>query len=626
MCGITGWYSVAPLKEDAEQTLHRMNRTLVHRGPDGDGFHIDDHIAFGHTRLAIIDLDSGHQPMWSANRQAVIVFNGEIYNYKELRKSLITQGYSFSTESDTEVILNLYLAHGLSAFSFLRGMYAVAIWDKQNRCGVLARDPIGIKPLFFAHLEGGGLVFASEVKAILESRLLPGVLCEQSLHLLMNFRYIPGDDSLFRDIRQLAPGTVMRWDTAGLTTTSSFEYKSDRTSGATIELLEDAVGAHLTADVEVATYLSGGIDSASITALAKKRSPTAIRTFTLDAGDDPREAVNAARTAELLGVANVQGTIDQGVQDMSRLIWHLELPKINAYQVNQVARHASQAVKVALSGLGGDELFLGYEAHRIIFKARQLAKYCPPFASAMGGHGLYRVLDVLDRRLWSEPKRVAMMLAGLGNWPRVYGVLRNVWDSPALRKQIYGPRMLDQRLDDAYEVIEAAWPDESDPLEAMRRFEWRQKMVNDLLWQEDRCSMAEGLEARVPFLDLVLAGNVARLPVSELMPGGDLKGHLRHALSGLLPAEVLNRPKSGFQVDAQDFYHTHLARYAADYLSEDRIRQYGLFNPQFVSTVLSYKPGKDLRWHYFMLYLMITTHLWLELFENKQSWQSLSPS
>jgi len=601
-----------------------MANALVHRGPDGDGYYLKDQVAFGHKRLAIIDVDAGHQPMVSANEQAVIVFNGEIYNYQELRKSLVGQGYSFNTNSDTEVILNLYLEHGTSAFSLLRGMYAIAIWDVNNRCGVLARDPIGIKPLFFAALRNGGLVFASEAKAILESGMLPTSLSEQSLHLLMNFRYLPGNTSMFSGIQQLAPGNIMRWDLDGQTTTTSFTYTTSAQSASTAELIEDSVAAHLTADVEVATYLSGGIDSACITAFAKKRASRPIRSFTLDAGDDPGEAANAARTAEILGVENLQGSIGNSVEaDLPRLIWHLELPKINAYQVNQVANHASKSVKVALSGLGGDELFLGYNVHKIMYRARQFATYSPQLISRVAGHGAYRMLNLIDRRLWTEPKRMSLMLAGLENWPRVYGLLRNVWDAPELRAQIYGPRMLDQPLDNAYATIEELWPQAQDPVEAMRQFEWQQKMVNDLLWQEDRCSMAEGLEVRVPFLDLSLSAQISELPVGELMPGGRLKGHLRDALRQILPGEILSRPKSGFQVDAQAFYHAQLRGLAARYLSPDKVREYGLFNPQFVNTVLSYKPSKYLRWHYFMLYLMITTHLWVELFEKKASWQSL---
>ena len=212
------------------------------------------------------------------------------------------------------------------------------------------------------------------------------------------------------------------------------------------------------------------------------------------------------------------------------------------------------------------------------------------------------------------------MVAALGCWPRVYGLLRNLWDSPAMRRRIYGPRLLDQSLPDAFDEQERLWPDAEDsggdPVVAAALFERRHKMVDDLLWQEDRASMEVGLEVRVPFVDLPLWQSVEQLPRTTLMPGGRLKGYLRHQLAGVVPAEIMNRPKSGFQVDAPQFYHTHLASLAEEWLSEDAVRRYGLFNPPLVAELRRLAPVRGHRWHYFMLYLMLLTHLWVDQFER----------
>jgi asparagine synthase (glutamine-hydrolysing) len=601
-----------------------MNR-IAHRGPDGNGSRIFSNAALGHTRLAIIDLTSGDQPMNSHDGRFCIIFNGEIYNYESLRSQLESKGHTFKSASDTEVIMEVYRAWGWQGFSRLRGMYAFAIWDQEHSTGVLARDPLGIKPLFIRKQANGEISFASEAKAILARRDVESKLNCGSLHLLMNFRYVPGNGSLFEGIEQLPAGGVKEWKAGGgLTDRKIPNPETDLGGASVLETLRDSVGAHFTADVEVGAYLSGGLDSAAVVALGKDLSPAPLRTFTLDVGDDPNEAKNAARTAALLGVENLQDHVECDLQDiLPRLIWHLELPKINALQVSLLAKLTAAQVKVTLSGLGGDELFLGYNAHRIFFRAEQMHRATPSWLSGpLGGIGA-KLMSVLQKQPWSESERALHMFHSLGNWPRVYGLLRNVWDNPELRSRIYGPRMLDCRLPDAYQTIENLWPESTHPVEAMASFEWQQKMVNDLLWQEDRVSMAEGLEVRVPFVDQVLAGKVGTLNLEDLMPGGKPKAYLRKTLAEVLPNEIFNRPKSGFQVDAASFFNQHLSDIADRLLSEDKIVEYGLFNPDFVREVRQYPDSKRFRWHYFLLYMMLMTHLWIDTFETDQ-WQHQS--
>lgn len=619
MCGITGWFSPAVVSQHESQRLKQMLQAISHRGPDGQGILTQDHAAFGHTRLAIIDIAGGGQPMCSQDGKVVITFNGEIYNYVEIRRRLIARGRQFKSQSDTEVILQLYQEEGWQGFVRLRGMYAFAIWDGNTKTGLLVRDPLGIKPLFLKHEDDGGISFGSEAKAILAGNGGQAMLDESSLHLLMNFRYLPGDSSLFRNISQLAPGQILVWEPHRSARQYSIPTGPVETHVTTLDAIRESVALHFTSDVEVGVYLSGGLDSAMIAALGKASGHTGLRTFTLDIGDDPNEAENAAATANHLGITNLR---ENGLQApagaLPRLVWHLEKPKINAFQGSRLAKLASKHVKVALSGLGGDEIFLGYNAHRILHLAGETYRLLPDFATNTVGTLGAGLATLLPGPMWSEGERALRMFAALGNWPRVYGLLRNVWDSPKLRRMIYGPRMLDARLPDAFTTLEMLWPNNTDPVSAMATFEWRQKLVNDLLWQEDRVSMAEGLEVRVPFVDTVLAAEIRSLNRHRLMPNGRPKGYLRDIAREILPKEIIDRRKSGFQVDAPAFVTKYLFGPYRALLDEDKTRAIGLFNPEFIKQIKKYGARKCLRWHYFMLYLIIMTHLWIEIFEQRK--------
>ncbi|MDJ0890921.1 MAG: asparagine synthase (glutamine-hydrolyzing) [Gammaproteobacteria bacterium] len=624
MCGVAGWFCAAKVaRRDAEPRLQRMVQALSHRGPDGEGAYVGKHVALGHRRLAIIDLASGTQPMESGDGSVHIVFNGEIYNFRELRRSLEKQGYAFRTRSDTEVILVLYLAQGWRGFAKLRGMYAFALWDQRTETGWLVRDPLGIKPLFFQHTERGTLSFASEAKALFAGGGHKPELAPEALHLVLNFRYLPGDRSLFEGIEQVSPGQVLEWRPGE----ALRRHRLPSTAAddlPVLDALEDSVLRHLCADVQVGAYLSGGVDSALVAAFMRQGLGQRFPSFTLDVGDDPMEAANAARTAELLNIDNRRGGCRPvNLERLRRLVWHLEVPKVNSLQLSDVAMLAARQVKVVLSGLGGDELFLGYNAHRIVDRADRVRRQTGGALARGLGRGLALLWSQLPGPVWRESQRALLMLENLGDWPMVYGLLRNVWDVPGLRRVVYGPRMLDAALPNAFDEIRASWPETPDPVMAMRDFEWRQKMVNDLLWQEDRVSMAEGLEVRVPFVDLRLAGSLRRYNREELMPRGKLKGLLAEQVATKLPGEILTRPKSGFQVDSPTFFSGVLAEVADQMLSPQRVAEVGLFNPEFVARIRARRPVKGMRWHFFMLYLMLMTQVWVEVFEGDASGASV---
>ena len=637
MCGISGWLSqkplasndsVTPADTNPQQILEQMNAAIRHRGPDGQGTFLSDHIALGHVRLAIIDLDSGQQPMNSQDRQVMISFNGEIYNYRELRQQLVAQGYSFRTHSDTEVILALYQTKGSDGFALLRGMYAFVIWDKPERRACLVRDPLGIKPLFI-YGDQHQLVFGSEAKAILAHPDCHAGLDTSSLHTLMNFRYLPGDRSLFSGIRQLSPGTVMTWHQDDGISTSRITPPACNSDNDILAAFDDSVRAHFTADVEVGCYLSGGIDSAAVCALGKTHLTNpeqTLQTFTLDAGDDPMEADYARRSAGLLGVNNhCEAVRFDPLQALPEMLWHLEVPKINALQIKLLAQVAARKVKVCLSGLGGDEAFYGYNIHRFMYQAHKLAKFLPGITHRWAGRLGKRLSDLLQAVAYTETSRQFEIVQSLGHWSKVYGLMRNVWDRPELRTQIYGPRMLAATLPDCNQILDELWPEDTDPVAALATFENRHKLINDLLWQEDRMSMACGLEVRVPFVDQPFLQAVHQYNRTQLMPQGHPKQLMKELFIPVLGKEILQRPKSGFQVSSPDFFHQHLSVMARQWLSPETVSAYGLFNPDFIQKILRLNPSKKLRWHYFVLYLMLLTHVWIELFENHSDYQHCQP-
>lgn len=609
MCGISGVFSVVPLNPVAEQAgLERMRRSLQHRGPDGSGMKLFEHAALVHNRLAIIDLSTGEQPLLNRAGTICIAFNGEIYNYRELRTRY--PDYPFRTQSDTEVILAIYESEGIAGFGKLRGMYAFSLWDTRTQTGLLVRDPVGIKPLFYSQ-RGGRLCFGSEAKAILAQQQ-HAQLDTDSLHHLLNFRYVAGNTSLFQGIQQVPPGTAISWRKG--------EYCQFEIEQAQLplpkdlsEAMQSAVDRHMVADVPIGCYLSGGIDSAIVARLASARS--ALDSYTLDVGDDPNESRNAADTAQLLGIPNLQRPfhLDDPIALHRSLIRHLEAPKVNALQSAMLAEFVSGYTKVALSGLGGDELFYGYNAHRIMWLAMQAKRFAPGKTNTLFADALLRAWPPVP--VWNERQRALAMISAMPNWSRVYGILRNVWDSPQMRGLLYGERMLDASPPDSFAWLEREFPDAGDPVESMQRFEFRHKMVNDLLWHEDRVSMRVGLEVRVPFLDWELVRFTGSQSRRELMPFGAGKSTLKEYARGILPSTILKRKKSGFQLNIREVFGTVLKPVIDEYLNDERLRRHRLFNPRFVQDVLRSRDQAGRRWHYFLLYLMAQTHMLLEEFD-----------
>jgi asparagine synthase (glutamine-hydrolysing) len=622
VCGIAGTVGFG---NDA--LIRAMTDTIVHRGPDGEGFYSDDDVYLGCRRLAILDVPGGTQPMWNEDGTIVVVYNGEIYNYPELRDHLVRRGHRLHTACDTEILPHLYEEEGIGFLPRLNGIFAFALFDRSQRKLFLVRDPIGVKPLVYA-IRDGRLAFGSEAKAVLASGLVHAELDEQSLHLSMNVRYVPGDRTFFRHIQRLPPGHVLEFGDGG---PRCFGYADiDWTPDETLTRsewmegirhhYEASVKRQLLSDVPLGVSLSGGIDSSSIVAMLRRSSTGPIKTFSLgfdEPGDELDDARFVARTFETDHHEVVLS--EPALHYLGEAIRHTEEPKVNSLQLYLLHRFIGEHVTVALSGLGGDELFAGYDFYGYLGRFRWLRSRANVMARALAPalDWAARRTAALGRPQLDLATRKLEWLASAGDGARHYLLLRNAWDfNAALLSRVYTPEFVDRlrtATRDSYdEFFSGARPLEAEALRA----EFGTKMVADLLHNEDTMSMAHSVESRVPLLDLELVRFVARIP-DRIRFGTGPKGLLKEALRGsVLPDRVLDKKKRGFTFDPVEQYKKDLGSMARSLLTPQGLRRSGIFNPEFVRSVVDAKPHQRLRWHYFLLWQMIGVELWQETFTH----------
>jgi asparagine synthase (glutamine-hydrolysing) len=629
MCGIAGVYNFRDRRPVDPIVLRRMTDIIEHRGPDDEGHFIDGHVGLGHRRLSIIDLSpSGRQPMANATGDAWITYNGECYNYRELRAELRAGGYEFRSESDTEVVLALYDRHGIDVLQRIEGMFAFAIWDARRERLLLVRDRIGIKPLFYYH-DGSRLLFASELKALLAD---PSLRCEVDYGALAAFfrlMSIPDPQSIFRDVKKLLPGHYLLLERGRVSIHQYWDIPSVApVNGVSVEdtvrafrsEFAHAIKSHMVADVPVGAFLSGGVDSSAVVAMAARENPAPLRTFAISFGGLAAfdEAPFAAKVAALYGTAHEQFEMTPDlVRALPEIVWHGDEPSgiSSSLGVYFLAQAARQHVKVVLTGDGGDEIFAGYPwRHR-------------------GRHGpLARLLSNV----------VAMWPDRLGSGPRerkLKKVARTIAAPPAeayaLHVNLYGPGELAQLL--SAEMREAARATGLDPIERhynqlptagdlTRKLytDMKTTLVSEMLTKVDRMTMAFGLEARVPFLDRRLVEWAFRIPESHKFNGGEGKFVVKRAMEGLLPSEILYRSKHGFNVPLRQWMTNELAHFTSDTLTSTRFRQRGLVMPRMVDTLLKrlFKNGEDCSNHVFEL---VALELWFQRYvDHRQELKSLA--
>jgi len=620
MCGIAGTVGFGD-----GGVIRAMTDSVVHRGPDGEGFHVGERICLGNRRLAILDIEDGQQPMTNEDGSVVVVYNGEIYNYPALRDRVLARGHRLVTRCDTEVLPHLYEDEGIGFASRLNGIFAFALYDRARRKLFLVRDPLGVKPLVYA-VHGRRLAFGSEAKAILASGLVEAELDGASLHLTMNLRYVPGERTLFQGIRRLPPGHVLEFEDGEprLSSYTSIDWTPDETLSEEdwIEGIrahyQAAVTRQLQSDVPVGVSLSGGIDSSSIVAMLRRGESGPIRTFTLGFDEPWDELDDARRVANTFGTEHYETVLHEPALSYLRdAIRHAEEPKVNSLQLYLLHRFIGEHVKVVLSGLGGDELFAGYDFYGYLARTARLR-------SGLLGAGARAVSPALD---WAARRGAAIgrpwldlyvrgleWLASADDGARHYLLLKNAWDfNDALLRRVYTTEFLDRLGTTTREGFDAFFEDGRETAAQAMQAEFSTKMVSDLLHNEDTMSMAHSVESRVPLLDLELVRFAARIPDDVRFQGG-LKGLLKKALRGVLPDEVLAKKKWGFTFDPVEQYRKDLRPMALDVLAPERLRRSGVFNTDFVQKVLDAKPHPRLRWHYFLLWQMIGVELWSEIF------------
>jgi asparagine synthase (glutamine-hydrolysing) len=623
MCGVAGFAdAVVPARDagqprlDAEFNLvHRMCDVIRHRGPDDEGIHVEPGVGLGMRRLSIIDLATGHQPIHNETQTVWVVFNGEIYNYRELRGELEARGHAFYTSSDTETIVHAYEEWGEDAFGRLRGMFGIALWDASSRTLVLARDRAGIKPLHYIE-HGGRLYFGSEIKSLLEAGAVDRRVNLEALDHFLAFLYTPRDTSIFDGVRKLPPGHVLTWRDGRaevreywrIAPQEPFTGTEDEAVEALRGVLKDAVRSHMVSDVPLGAFLSGGVDSSAVVAFMAEASDRPVRTFSIGF-DEPQfdELEHARAVARHFGTEHHEFVVKpDGLAILDRLVWHFDEPfadssAIPTWYVSEIAR---RHVTVVLSGDGGDELFGGYDRyvpHPRVARFDRLA--LPGLRRAAGlvwpllPHGA-RGKNFLRHVAQDEEGRYLDSIALFQRDERaaLYAPdVRAALDSPGRRGR--HPALHFDRFRGL-------------PLHSrMMRVDFETYLPEDVLTKVDRMSMAHSIESRVPLLDNHVIDFAAALPARFKIRDGRRKHVLKRALAPLLPAGILDRRKQGFGVPLGVWFRGGLTDLFSDVLNAPRTRQRGYFEPRFVDRLIrEHLSGR--RDHSLRLWQLLVFELW----------------
>lgn len=633
MCGICGYTG-----PEAPGALARMAGAIRHRGPDAGGELVRGGVHLAVRRLRVLDLETGDQPIFNEDGTVGVVYNGELYNHRELRRELERAGHRLRTRTDTEVLVHLYEEHGPRMVERLDGMFAFALHDAPRRRLLLARDPVGIKPLVY-RWDGRRLVFGSEAKALLAHPDVEARIDPDALHLLLNVRFVPSPRTLFAGIRQLPPGHLLLLEEGAEPRVEAYHrwafpgerpLSLDEAAEGFLEALGRAVERQLVADVPVGVFLSGGLDSSAVVAGAALGGRAAgLQSFCLGFGEPTDELADAARVAAHFGTEHHETVLaPRPLSLYPRIVHFAEAPKVNAPQGYYLSRFAAERVKVALSGLGGDELFLGYDVYRHLWPGRVLVEGAAGRLAARLSRPADRLAALVPRLggLRAEVARRMVELAASGGDPlRYYLTLRNGWDlGPAVALDLYAPawrRRIGITTRDAF----APFFDRPElPLvEQVQWAEFRAKMVDDFLANEDRMSMASSLEVRVPLLDREVVELAFSLPLGVKFRRRERKAVMKRALASRLPPEVLAKRKWGFTFNPYEQMGKDLGALCRRELTPGFLEAQGIFRPGFVRRVLDHPPSPRLRWHYFMLWQILGLKFWQEIFVEGRPWREI---
>jgi len=598
MCGIVGKLNFHTDEPVSYETISAMCHVIRHRGPDDEGIYLDGAFGMGMRRLSIIDLATGRQPIHNEDGSIWTVFNGEIYNYLELRKLLQERGHRFYTHSDTEVIVHLYEEYSEEFVKHLAGMFAIAVWDQRQHKLTLARDRLGIKPLYYA-VDAEHLLFGSEIKALLQD----GVSREidlQALHDYLSFNYIPGPRSIFTYIRKLRPGHTLTWWHGRVAISPYWEvdFPASGTQGdqrlaegyddGLYELLKTTVRQHLLSDVPLGVFLSGGLDSSSLVALMRAVSSQPIRTFSIGFDEPSYNELEYARAvASEFHTEHHELVVRPKALDLlPELVRYFDEPfaDSSAVPVFLVSKLAREHVKVALSGEGGDEVFAGYQTYTA-FKVAEMYRHLPSLLTRTVIPTIIKRLPVSHRKI-SFDYKAKRFVDGALRPPADGHFLWKVIFTEEAKTALYGKNVAG--VEDPIELFRKAYAHCSaiDPLSKLQYIDLKIYLPDDILVKADRMSMANSLEVRVPFLDHRVVEFAAAMPPWLRMRGFTKKYILKRIMSPYLPPKVVNGKKRGFNVPIPIWLRHDLRDLIHDVLNPRRIREVGLFEPNVITAML----------------------------------------
>ncbi len=630
MCGICGVYNFGSHEPVNQETIEKMCQTLVHRGPDDQGTHLAGNIGLGHRRLSIIDLQTGQQPIYNEDKTVVVIFNGEIYNFTELRRQLEAKGHRFYTRTDTEVVVHLYEEYGRDCVRYLRGMFALAVWDEKNRKLLLARDRVGKKPLVYAMINGS-LVFASESKAILEWPGFKPAVNPEAIHYFVTYQYIPSPLTIFKEISKLPPASILECSAEGKIIISRYwdldfrnkiNISEAEAAERVREKLTEAVKLRLISDVPLGAFLSGGLDSSIIVGLMSRLSTQPVKTFSIGFAENDFSEVEYARLVAKHFKTEHQEFIvkPNAIEILPKLVWHYNEPfgDASALPSYYVARETKRFVTVALNGDGGDENFAGYLRYQANMLAARLDFLRPLLATG----AMKKIISCIPHRehqknLLRVFKRFAL---AMGETPARRNIAWHCTFDQQYQSQLYSDSFKQTvSATDTYEYLTSVFnlAKADNFLEQLLYTDVMTYLPEDLLVKMDIACMANSLEARSPFLDHEFMELAASLPASCKLKGQHSKYILKKAFADLLPPAIIRRGKMGFGVPIEKWFRRELKDYVCDILFSQQSLQRGYFRREFIEKLVHQHTAGKMN-HGYRLWNLLNLELWHRIFIDRE--------
>ncbi len=600
MCGIVGFLNLKEgiaHRDKAGETLNRMNSRIFSRGPDGEGVFIDNNVALAMRRLAIIDLNTGDQPIYNENKNIVVVFNGEIYNFKELKEELIKKGHKFYTNSDTEIIVHLYEEHGENFVNFLNGMFAIALYDMRDKKVLIVRDRMGIKPLHYT-IKNGTFIFASELKALIEFDNIEKKLNYKSLYNYLTFEYVSAPNTIYENIHKLLPGEMLIINQSGIKK-NKYWYPKIKKENHDIkeleqhiqELITSSIKYRLISDVPIGIFLSGGVDSTIITGVASKLIGD-VNTFSIGFEEETFNELGYAKIAsDYFGTKHNEMILSyrETIDLLRKIIEYLDEPLADAsviptYLVSMLSR---KHITVALSGDGGDELFLGYDTYKA-YKISKLFRWIPDFLNGFIINSL-SLIPASSKRISLEFK-LKKFFSALKYKPEISNYLWWGAYPPHLKEKLFNKDVLNKiNMKNSFEPIDYYEPYLKmlkDPLDRVNFLDLHLYLQDDLLPKVDRMSMANSLEVRVPFLDHRVVELALSIKNNLRLKGLNTKYILKRAMNEFIPPPLKKRPKIGFDIPLGPWLRNELKDYMLELLDKKKIEEDGIFNYEFIDKII----------------------------------------